>query len=370
MRRNRPNRRIHRPSKLKEPMEISELRKKIDALDAKIVGFLNERAEISKVIGHEKAKHNKDVYAPDREKAVLNHVKALTKGSMSPSAVQAIYREIMSCSLSLEKLQTIAVLGTRGAYTYTAAQKIFGRQASYVSCKTIPEVFQKVENGEAVKGVVPIENSTEGAVTWTFDLLVDSELKICRQEMMGIKHQLLSKTSRNKIKKVYSNPQVLEQCRNWLTRNLSQAKQISVTSTTEAAKIASKEKYAAAIASMEAGEVYKLNVVAEHINDMTHNTTRFLVIGINDAPPTGKDRTSILFSIKDKVGALYSMLKPFYAEGINLTKIESRPSKKKAWDYYFFVDFEGHRLDPKIKKALDHLEHMCKYLKVLGSYPV
>ena len=351
-------------------MSLDVLRKKIDGIDAKIVALLNQRAEVSKTIGHEKAKHNKEVYSPDREKKVLDRVKALSKGTLSASAIQAIYREIMSCSLSLEKPLTIAALGKSGAYTYEAAQKIFGLQVNYDSCRSIPEVFQKVENGEVNYGVVPVENSTEGAVTWTFDLLVDSELKICRQELMEIKHHLLSKTTKNKIKKVYSNWQVFEQCRNWLSKNLPQAKQIIVASTTEAAEVASCEKDAAAIASAKAGENNKLNSIVEDINDLAHNTTRFLVMGSNDSLPTGKDRTSILFSIKDRVGALYRMLEPFYENKINLTKIESRPSKKKAWDYYFFVDFEGHREDARVKKALAQLEDMCKYLKILGSYPV
>ena len=185
-------------------MNLKNLRKKIDAIDTRIVGLLNERAGISKSIGHEKAKHNKEVYSPDREKRVLDRVKALSKGTLSAAAIQAIYREIMSCSLSLEKPLNIAALGKSGSYTYEAAQKIFGLQVSYDSCKSIPEVFQKVENGEANYGVVPIENSTEGAVTWTFDLLVDSELKICRQELMEIKHHLLSKVAKNNITKVYS----------------------------------------------------------------------------------------------------------------------------------------------------------------------
>lgn len=351
-------------------MSLEDLRKKIDGIDARIVTLLNERAEVSKSIGQEKAKHNKEVYSPDREKKVLDRVKALSKGTLSAAAIQAIYREIMSCSLSLEKPLNIAALGNRGAYTYTAAEKIFGRQVKYDSCKTIPEVFKKVETGEAHYGVVPIENSTEGAVTPTFDLLVDSELKICRQELMEIRHQLLSKAGKANIKKVYSNPQVFEQCRHWLAKNLPQVKQIRVASTTEAAEIAAKEKNSAAIASAQAGEVYKLNTIAEDINDIAHNTTRFLVMGVEDAAPTGKDRTSILFSIKDRVGALYRMLGPFYQNKINLTKIESRPSKKKAWDYYFFVDFEGHRADARVKKALAQLEDMCKYLKILGSYPV
>ncbi len=356
---------------VKKNMPLSGLRKNIDALDAKIVGLLNERALISKRIGAEKLKNNQQVYAPDREKQVLTRIKSLNPGAVPNEALQAVYREIMSCSLSVEKPLKIAVLGTMGAYTYTAARKIFGAQMNYVSCHKIPEVFSVVEQQECDYGVVPIENSTEGAVTPTFDMLVESDLKICRQSLLEISHNLLSHTKDlRKIKKVYSNSQVFDQCRNWLATNLPWAEDIIVASTTEAAEIASKNSKVAALASKEAAEVFRVPIVRKAVHDIAHNTTRFLVIGQTDAAPTGKDRTSILFSIKDKVGALYGMLAPFSRAKINLTKIESRPSKKKAWDYYFFVDFEGHRTDPRVEKALAQLEDMCKYLKVLGSYPV
>ncbi len=351
-------------------MSLKDCRKKIDLLDEKIVALLNERADMSLAISKEKAKEKKEIYSPGREKQVLDRVKTLSKGNLSAQAIAAIYREIMSASLSLEKSLTIAALGKSGAYTFEAAQKIFGQQVAYESCKTIGEVFQSVESGQANYGVVPVENSTEGAVTWTFDLLVDSDLKICRQQLMEISHNVLSKVSKDKITTVYSNWQVFEQCRNWLSRNLPHAKQITVASTTEAAEIASHQKNAAAIASLKAGENNCLDCIASDIHDLAHNTTRFLVIGPQDAEPTGKDRTSIVFSIKDKVGALYKMLEPFYKNKINLTKIESRPSKKKAWDYYFFVDFEGHEEDSHVKRALAELEDMCKYLKILGSYPI
>jgi chorismate mutase/prephenate dehydratase len=351
-------------------MDINQLRKKIDALDTKIVGLLNDRAAISMEIGKEKIKHKKSIYSPDREREVLQKVKGLSKGPVSSAALQAIYREIMSCSLALEKPLSIAALGQKGSYTHTAAHHRFGSQANYVGCGTIGEVFQKVEEGECDYGVVPIENSTEGAVTSTFDLLADSELKICRQFLREIRHNLLSRSPKNKVTKIYANPQAFAQCRIWLSHNMPDVGHIFVASTTDAAGHAVREKNAAAIGSEEAAAEYKLRIVAKNIYDTTHNTTRFFVIGRNDAAPTGHDRTSIVFSIKDKVGALYRMLGPFYKERINLTKIESRPSKKKAWDYYFFVDFEGHRLDPKVKRALDQLENMCKYLKVLGSYPV
>ncbi len=352
-------------------MDLKNLRKKIDRIDTHIVSLLNERAQVSKAIGKEKVKTNKEIYSPDREKEVLTRIKTLNKGEMSDAALKAIYREIMSCSLSIEKPLDIAVLGNPGSYTYSAAKEIFGMQVKYLTCNKIPEIFQKVEQGECDYGVVPIENSTEGAVTWTFDMLVDSELKIRRQHLKEISHNLLSLTKDlNYIWTVYSNPQVFDQCLNWLANHMPRAKTIVVASTTEAAQIAQRRKNVAAIASLEVADLYNLSVIRKGIHDIAHNTTRFLVIGETDSDPTGKDRTSILFSIKDRVGALYSMLAPFYQNRINLTKIESRPSKKKAWDYYFFVDFEGHRLDKNVKRALSRLEDMCKYLKILGSYPV
>ncbi|MCK5581442.1 MAG: prephenate dehydratase [Candidatus Omnitrophica bacterium] len=350
-------------------MSLKDSRKNIDAIDAKIISLLNDRAEISLAIGKEKVKNKKSIYAPGREKEIFKRIEILNKGPMSQEAFEAVYREVMSASLSLEKALQIAYLGPEASFTHLAAQKRFGSQVSYVPAINIAEVFQKVENGHCDYGVVPIENSIEGAVTHTFDLLVDSELKICSQILLEISHNLLSKEAKDKIKKIYSKPEVFGQCRKWLQAEMPKAELIDVSSTTRGAQIAVKEKNAACIASSLAAKVYKLRMIKKDIEDSAHNITRFLVITNNDVPPTGKDRTSILFSIKDKVGALHSMLEPFYKNKINLTKIESRPSKKKAWDYYFFVDFEGHREEKNVKKALAQLEDMCKYLKVLGSYP-
>lgn len=352
-------------------MNLENLRKKINHLDERIVASLNERARISTAIGKEKLKSNKSIYSPEREKQVLSRVKKLSRGPMTADGLEAIYREIMSNSLSLEKSLAIAYLGPEGSYSYIAAFNQFGSQVQYVSCNTIMEVFQKVEHDDCDYGVVPIENSVEGAVTHTFDLLVDSDLKICRQRLLKISHCLLSKTSDlKKIKTIYSVPTVFGQCRNWLFQNLPNAQQVFIDSTTQSANMATKRKNSAAIASSMAAKLYKLPILKSNIQDIAHNTTRFLVIAKQDVPPTGCDRTSVLFSIRDKVGALHAMLTPFLRNGINLTKIESRPSKKKAWDYYFFVDFEGHREDKKVKKALKQLEGMCKYLKILGSYPI
>lgn len=351
-------------------MSLSNYRKKIDGIDSRLVKLLNERADLSLSIGKNKLKSKTGIYAPHREKEVLSRLKELNKGPMSDDAFVAIYREIMSSSLSLEKDLQIAHLGTEGSFTHMCANKKFGSQVSYVSCQSIMDVFTSVDRSECDYGVVPIENSVEGAVTHTFDLLVDFDLKICAQMLLKISHNLLSNEPLKKIKKIYSNPQVFGQCRHWLLKNLPDVQLIPVASTTLGVQKAVKEKNAAAIASSMAAKVYKIKTVKPNIEDIAHNITRFFVISKQDVPPTGKDRTSIMFSIKDNIGALHAMLTPFYKNKINLTKIESRPSKRKAWDYYFFVDIEGHRLDKSVKKALDQLEGMCKFLKIVGSYPI
>ncbi|MCX5681147.1 MAG: prephenate dehydratase [Candidatus Omnitrophica bacterium] len=351
-------------------MSIPKLRKRIDSVDAKIISLLNERARMSLVIGEEKKKNQKGIYAPDREKQVLERIKKLNKGPMTASALDAVYREVMSSSLSLEKSLKIAYLGPQASFTHLAARKKFGSQVKYIPCGDIPEIFDRVEKKDCDYGVVPIENSIEGAVTHTLDPLADSDLKICAQITLEISHNLLSKYPLERIRQVYSKDQVFGQCRNWLHRNLPHAELIEVSSTTKAAQIAAKKKNSACIASALAAQTYNLRIVKSGIEDFSHNMTRFLVIGMQDVPPTGKDRTSLLFSIKDKVGALHDMLLPFSRNKINLTKIESRPSKKRAWDYYFFVDCEGHQLDKKVQRALKELEKKSKYLKILGSYPV
>jgi chorismate mutase/prephenate dehydratase len=349
---------------------LAQLRKRIDAIDARLIDLMNERANLSVEIGRHKKSHNDGIYAPSREREVLERIKKINRGPMTPEAFEAIYREIMSSSLSLEKPLHIAFLGTQGSFSHMAATKKFGSQVDYEPCSSLVEVFQKVERDQCEYGVVPIENSVEGAVTHTFDLLVDSELKICAQFMLKVSHNLLAKCDMKDIKTVYSNPMVFGQCRNWLNQNLSQAGQIMVSSTTEAAQKAAKQRFAAAIASSLSAQIYGVPILKANIQDVAHNATRFFVIARQDVPPSGNDQTSILFSIKDKIGALHAMLTPFSKYKINLTKIESRPSKKKAWDYYFFVDFKGHREDANVRKALDELEEMCKYLKVVGSYPI
>ncbi|MFA6358186.1 MAG: prephenate dehydratase [Candidatus Omnitrophota bacterium] len=351
-------------------MSLDKLRKNIDLLDSKLINLLNLRAQATKKIGKIKINTGKSIYAPEREIEVLNRIYSLNKGPLKKSALEAIYREVMSASLALEKPLKIAYLGPQASFSNLAAVKKFGSQVSYIACNSIAEVFLEVEKGSADYGVVPIENSIEGAVSHTLDVFVDSDLKICSQVNLEVTHNLLANCAKNKIRIVYSNPYVFGQCRIWLQKNLPNAQLVDISSTTRAAEMAKKEKNTAAIASLMASKVYRLKVLASSIQDSSHNITRFLVIGKNVAERTGKDKTSLFFSIKDKVGALYEMLLPFRKYVVNLTKIESRPSKRKAWEYYFFVDITGHYDDEKVKKALNELESKCNYLKILGSYPV
>lgn len=351
-------------------MNLERLRKEIDSLDRNLIKLLNLRAEATKKIGKIKINTGKSIYTPEREMEVLRKVVSLNNGPLKNGALEAIYREIMSAGLALEKLLKIAYMGPQASFSNLAALKRFGSQMSYVACASIPEVFLEVERGAADYGVVPVENSIEGAVTHTLDMLVDSDLKICSQVILNVSHNLLANCAKDKIRRVYSNPQVFGQCRIWLQKNLPNAELVDVSSTTRAAEIAKKEKNSAAIASLLASKVYGLKIIASGIQDSLHNITRFLVVGKNVASRTGHDKTSLLFSIKDHIGALYETLLPFRKYGVNLTKIESRPSKKKAWEYYFFVDISGHKDDARIQKALKELEHKCTYLKILGSYPV
>lgn len=351
-------------------MELKKLRNQIDAIDKKIVGLLNLRGKAALTIAKVKRKIKKSIYSPERENEVLNKIKQVNTGPVSNQALEAIYREIMSCGLSICQPIRVAYLGPQATFSHLAALKRFGSQVQYIASNSITDVFLNVEKGIADYGVVPIENSIEGAISYTLDMFIESDLKICAQVVLDVSHNLLANCPKNKIRRIYSNPQVFGQCRLWLQENLPLAEKIEVSSTTRAAQIARKEKNSACIASLLAAQVYKLKVVAKDIEDSPHNITRFLVIGKNDVPETSHDRTSIMFSIKDKIGALHDMLLPFKKYQINLTKIESRPSKRRAWDYYFFIDLDGHSNSPKIKKALSELSDKCKFLKVLGSYPI
>lgn len=351
-------------------MRLQKLRKGIDGIDKKVVVLLNKRTKLATDIWRLKRKVGIGAYSPEREREVLAKIKLANKGPLGDGALEAIYREIMSCGLSSGEPLKIAYMGPQASFSNLAALKKFGSQVKYSACDSITDVFLEVERGSVDYGVVPIENSIEGAVSHTLDILVDSDLKICSQIILEVSHNLLGKCAKDKIKRIYSNPNVFGQCRIWLRENLPAAEQVEVSSTTRAAQIATKEKNSACIASLLAAKVYKLKAIAREIEDSPHNITRFLVIGKTDVSATGRDKTSLMFSIKDKVGALHEILMPFKKHKINLTKIESRPSKKKAWDYYFFLDIEGHRDELGVKKALAELENHCKFIKILGSYPV
>lgn len=352
-------------------MRLAKKRHEIDRIDGKIIGLLNKRAKETLEVRKIKKATKKGVFTPHREKEVYNKVLAKSKGPLSVKSIKAIYREIMSGSLALDKPLKIAYLGPEATFTHIAALRKFGESLDYIECRSITDVFTEVERGRADYGVVPIENSTEGAVNHTLDMFIDSGLKICSEAYLSIVHSLLSKHKKmSLIKKVHSHQQVLAQCRIWLEKNLPNARLVPHATTIDAAMFAARGKGNGAIASEVAAKKYELNILAHSIEDSPHNVTRFLIIGKQEAEPTKNDKTSIMFSIKDRVGALHDMLVPFKKNGINLMKIESRPSRREAWEYYFFVDLEGHYKDKKAEKALSELEKKCAYFKVLGSYPV
>lgn len=350
-------------------MTLEEIRKKIDAIDCRILEELVARAALVHDVGVIKKRDGQEIYAPEREEKLLQRLAQMCEGKLPEKSIRAIYREIMSASLYLENDLKIAYLGPEATWTHQAARSKFGASLEYLPQSTIADVFLEVERGRADYGVVPIENSSEGAVNFTLDVFIETNLKICAQILMKIEHNLLALCERSEIRRVYSHPQALGQCRVWLSQNLPGVEQVEVSSTTRAAILATEEQGAAAIGSKMSVEVYGLKIVEPSIQDHANNTTRFLVIGRRQSPPTGNDKTSIMFSVKDRTGALFSALEPFHAEGLSLTKIESRPSKKKPWEYIFFVDVQGHSQDEAMQRALNQLDTHCIAIKVLGSYP-
>lgn len=350
-------------------MNIPEHRKAIDKLDGQIVKLLNERTKHVLGIGEIKLKAGEEIYAPHRERAVLQRVCRKNDGPMSDSSLRAIYREIMSSALALEKLLTIAYLGPEATFTHQAAIRRFGSSLRYSPQRTIADVFAEVSKNRADHGVVPVENSTEGVVTHTLDMLVDSELKIVAQIILPVQQCLLCNARRSDIKKLYAHPQSLAQCRAWIQNNLPRVEIIETSSNARSAELAARENNSAAIAGILAAEKYGLHVMEHDIQDNAANATRFLVLGRQCSPPTGNDRTSLMVSIMDRVGALHHALAAFRRNRINLTKIESRPSKRKAWEYFFFIDCDGHVQDRKVVKAIQLLGEHCNFVKVLGSYP-
>jgi len=350
-------------------MNTPEHRKAIDKYDTQIVKLLNERTKHVLAIGEIKRKAGEEIYAPHRETTVLQRICRRNQGPITNESLRAIYREIMSSALSLEKSLTVAYLGPEATFTHQAAIRRFGASLLYAPQKTITDVFTEVSKHRADYGVVPVENSTEGVVTHTLDMFVDSDLKIVAQIVLPVQHCLLANCPRAQIKKLYAHPQALGQCRTWVQTNLPRAEIVETSSNARSAELAAKETGAAAIAGILASERYDVPVLDYDIQDNVDNATRFLVLGRQSSPPTGDDRTSLMFSVMDRVGALYHALAAFRRCRINMTKIESRPSKRKAWEYFFFVDCQGHMEDRRVAKAISLLGEHCSYVKVLGSYP-
>jgi len=350
-------------------MSLSEHRSAIDRLDAKIVKLLNERTRHVLAIGDIKLKAGEEIYAPHRERAVLDRVCAHNRGPITNAQLRTIYREIMSSALALEKTMTIAYLGPEATFTHQAAVQRFGASLNYSAQKTIADVFAAVTKQEADYGVVPVENSTEGVVTHTLDMFVDSDLQIVSQILLRIQQCLMSNSPLAKLTKLYVHPQSLAQCRGWLARHLPQVEIVETSSNARSAELAAGEKGAGALGGALAAEQYGLKVLARDIQDNAVNVTRFLVLGRRCGPSTGDDRTSLMISVADKPGALHEALDAFRRHKVNLSKIESRPSKRRAWEYFFFIDCSGHREESTLARTIEELSQHCHFVKILGSYP-
>jgi chorismate mutase / prephenate dehydratase len=354
-----------------ELADLNKHRNAIDKIDREVVRLLSERVGHASEIGKIKRVNGADYYDPSREAQVMAKLGQLNPGPLTNETLRAIYREVISASIALEKKLTIAYLGPEATYTHQAALRNFGLSLEHRAMKTIPDVFAAVEHGSADYGVIPIENSTEGAVFHSMDMLVESDLLICSQVYLPIEHCLLSQSPLSAIKEVHSKDQALGQCRDWLRRNLPHALLVDVSSTAAAAQTAMQRPEVAAVASSLCAELYALNIVERGVQDKVGNVTRFLVVGKTQAKAlgAGRDKTSLVISLNDESGALEQALQPFASRGINLSKIESRPSRKKAWDYYFFIDLLGHYQDGNVQAAISELKENCPLVKWLGSYP-
>ena len=350
---------------------LDQVRQRIDDLDKQIQALIDERAACAKEVARIKG-HGDGVvyYRPEREAQILRRVKERSSGDMPATDMVRIFREIMSSCLALEQQLTVAFLGPEGSFTQEAAIKHFGQAAHLLPQQNIDDIFREVAVKNANYGVVAVENSTEGSVTHTLDMLTGTNLKVCGEVELRIHHNLLShEKSVDQIKVIYAHQQALAQCRGWLSEHLKGVSQFAVNSNAEAARRAKTEAGAAAIAGLYAAEFYQHNILAANIEDNVSNKTRFLVIGHDFPPPSGKDKTSLLVVTGNQPGALYRLLHPFSQYGLSMTKIESRPSKKEAWEYIFFIDIEGHVDDDNVATALKELKQEAHMVKVLGSYP-
>lgn len=349
---------------------IGELRNGIDEINEKILDLINQRLLLGQRIGKIKAQNGSPVLDKDRETQVINRITALNKGPLKNETLRHLFSEIIAASREVQQPQQISFFGPEATFTHIAAKKHFGHSVSFDPQPSIRDVFSEVERGASHYGVVPVENSSEGAVNHTLDLFFESDLRVCAEIYQTISHDLLSTTGTLEgITEIYSHPQPFGQCREWLRKHVPDCTLTECSSTAQAAKEAAEKPGSAAIASSEAADMYNLRVVASAIEDISRNTTRFLVIGKDAVEPTGRDKTSLMFVTAHIPGALYKVLEPIAEAGINLLKLESRPTKFKNWNYCFFVDLEGHMDDDPVGETVKRMKSTCQYLKWLGSYP-
>ena len=354
---------------MSEPLD--QLRARIDAIDRELLRLFNERAKIAQAVGEAKhAAGEKTLFRPEREAQVLARRQAENPGPLPNAAIAQLFRELMSACMALEAPLKIAYLGPEGTFSQAAALKAFGSSAETVALGTIDEVFRTVEARQADFAVVPVENSTEGAVGRTLDLMLVTPLSAVGEVQLEIHQNLMSHVkSLGDIVRVYSHSQSLAQCNGWLNANLPRAERVPVASNAEAARRAATDREAGAIAGEMAARIYDVPVLARHIEDDPNNRTRFLVIGAQTVPPSGRDQTSLVMSAPNRPGAVHALLAPFAKHGVSMTRFESRPSRMGRWEYYFFVDLEGHEKDPKVAAALAELREIAPFVKLLGSYP-
>ncbi|MES2831146.1 MAG: prephenate dehydratase [Pseudomonadota bacterium] len=350
--------------------KLQPLRERIDAIDARILVLLNERAQVAREVGHVKAETNAPVFRPEREAQVLQAVVQDNPGPMQSGDVQTIFREIMSACRALEKRVTVAYLGPAGTFSEQAVYRQFGRAIETLPCASIDAVFRAAEAGTADFGVVPVENSSEGAINRTLDLLLQTTLSISGEVSIQVHHSLMTRSgSMTGVTQVAAHSQALAQCQVWLSQHFPNLERQAVASNGEAARMASEDPKIAAIAGELAGQRYNLQIVNAHVQDDPHNRTRFAVVGRLQTAPSGQDHTSLVLSVPNKAGAVHTLLAPLATNGVSMTRFESRPARMGTWEYYFYVDVEGHAKDGKVAKALAELKQNAAFLKILGSYP-
>ncbi len=354
-----------------DQQELGALRQQIDQIDREILGLLNQRAMHALAIARCKENGGLPEFAPERENSILKNLVAMNRGPIPNAAVKPIFAEIISACRAVQRPLKVAFLGPEATFTHQAALRHFGSSCDFAPQASIIDVFDEVARGHSQVGVVPVENSSEGGVSVTLDQFMNADLQVCGEVFWPVRHVLMAASgSLEDVEKVYSQPQALNQCRDWLRRNLPQAVLVETSSTAAAARQAGVTPGTAAVGSELTAQHYELDILARDIQDNPHNMTRFFILGRQSCPPTGHDKTSVLYLAAHQPGSLYRSLSHFAQRGINMTRIESRPAKNRPWEYAFFLDFEGHQDDPKVREALAALQENVDFLKVLGSYPM